>query len=211
MGEDGTASKNITGLLQRWAAGNLGALNEVLPEIYSELRRMAEARLRGRQGGLTLDAPALVNEAYLRLVHVKPAIFESRADFFALAATMMRHILVDHVRARNAAKRGGKDVAVTLTGIAAQPDIKTNPDLLDVDAALTELALVHEGQARIVEMRYFAGLSAEQTADLLKLSPATVKREWMLAKAWLKKRLTRGVSAQRGRVAPEDMAGKAAE
>jgi RNA polymerase sigma factor (TIGR02999 family) len=180
---------NLTALLHSWAEGNVSALNEALPAMYSELRRLANRRLRGQQSGLTLDAPALVNEAYVRLIRSTPVLCQDREHFFALAATIMRGILVDYVRSRHARKRGGAITPVTLSDVAGRTGLDAEPDLLDIDSALHELARLNARQAQIVEMKFFGGLSIEQTADLLNISPATVKRDWTLAKSWLKQRL----------------------
>lgn len=189
MVESVKRENNLTALLQSWRAGNISALNEALPAMYAELRRLADQRLHRREPGLTLDAPALVNEAYLRLMRSTPTVCKNREHFFALAASIMRGILVDHVRSRHAIKRGGPAVQVTLSGLAAETGLSAEPGLLDVDAALAELAALNYRQAQIVEMKFFGGLSIGQTADMLNVSPATVKRDWVLAKTWLKRRL----------------------
>jgi len=182
-------TSNITGLLQQWARGNPDALDELTARIYPELRRIAEGRIRRHQRDITMDAPALVHEAYLRFVQLEPAVCENRSRFFALASSVMRGILVDTVRARMAEKRGGPAQRVTLSGLAAVSSRDLDPDVLDVDAALHVLAGLDTRQARIVEMRYFGGLSIEETASLLGLSVATVNRDWNLAKSWLRVRL----------------------
>jgi RNA polymerase sigma-70 factor, ECF subfamily len=190
MVEYASQGNSLTALLQSWAEGNPSALNEAMPAIFCELRRLAEAQLRGRGSGRTLDPPALVNEAYLRFVRLTPVFCENRTRFFALAATIMRGILVDHVRAHCAKKRGGGSrTPVSLSDVAAKAELGTEPDLLDIDSALYELARLNVRQAKIVEMKFFGGLSIEETAESLNISPATVKRDWILAKTWLKRRI----------------------
>jgi|HubBroStandDraft_4_1064222.scaffolds.fasta_scaffold28958_2 RNA polymerase sigma factor (TIGR02999 family) len=181
--------QEITQLLARWSGGNRDALNELMPLIYSELKRMAAAYLRGERPGATLQVTALVHEAYLRLVDCREPRFESRKHFYVFAAQMMRRILVDHARRRNAGKR---DVAVQPgSGIVIAPNV----DVLDLDDALQRLALADPGKARIVELRYFAGLSIEEVAEITDSSPATVKRQWTIARALLYRTLT-GEGAQ---------------
>ena len=181
----------ITVLLNSWAAGDSSALNKAVPRIYSELRQLAEARIRNRRAGLTLDAPALVNEAYLRFTQLTPVACENRSRFFALAATIMRGILVDHVRAQRANKRGGGAQPVTLSELSADADLGSDADLLDIATALKDLGKLNQRHADIVEMRFFGGLSIEETAEAMAISPATMKRDWIVAKAWIKRRLAK--------------------
>lgn len=181
---------NVTLLLEAWAKRESGALERIIPEIYAELRRMAELQLRGERSNQTLSAPALVNELYIRLSHMNPVVCEHRAQFFSLACTIMRGFLIDIHRARRAKKRGGGAVNVTLSGVAANGSAGSIVDLLDIDAALKQLALVSPIQAQIVEQRYFGGLSAEESAAALGVSPATVKRHSTLGRAWIKEYLT---------------------
>jgi RNA polymerase sigma factor (TIGR02999 family) len=195
MSENRGIPGNVTELLQSWAVGDPGALDRAVPQIYSELRNLAKAQLRGRPSDATLSAPALVNEVYLRLSHMSPVPCENRSRFLALARTMMRGVLVDYYRARHARKRGGPAIAVTLTGVAAKTGIESNPAVLDVAAALKDLVLVNELHAKIVERRYFGGLSIEEIAESLDLSPSKVKRDWLLARAWMKQRLTQRPTA----------------
>jgi len=180
---------DVTGLLRAWSGGNAAALNDALPEIYAELRRIAASRLRAQQKGCTLDPTALVHEAYLRMAESSPVIFENRAHFFALASLLMRTILIDHVRAKGAQKRGSDGVAVTLSELPGDCNLSAEPDLLDLDAALNQLAAAYPRHAQIVEMRFFGGLSVEEAADALGISPATVKRDWSFARAWIFERL----------------------
>ena len=184
-------SDDVTRLLQRWGAGDARAVEELLPLLYDELRRLAAAYMRRQPMGHTLQPTALVNEAYLKLAGQSGLSFADRAGFFALAAKVMRRLLVDHARAHNAAKRGGDAVRVTLDeGIASLPS--RDVDFADLDAALEELGRLDERQAQIVELRFFAGLGIEETAAALSLSSATVKREWATARAWLYRRLSDG-------------------
>jgi len=159
-----------------------------MPAVYDELRRLARHYLRRERPGQSLQATALVNEAYLRLKKDKRQPWQNRTHFFAIAATSMRQILVERARARNATKRGGEQVRITLDDAVASGGEKSL-DLLALDEALTRLAGLDPEQARIVELRFFAGLSIEESAEALGVSPATVKREWTMARAWLKREL----------------------
>lgn len=165
-------------------------VDDYLPAVYSELRRLAAHYLRGERPGQTLQPTALVNEAYLRLRKDRPERWQNRAHFCAIAAHAMRQILIERARARHAQKRGGGQPRVTfdesLPAAVAGPDI----DLVALDTALERLAALDPSQARIVELRFFGGLSIEETADALSISPATVKRHWTAAKAWILKELT---------------------
>jgi RNA polymerase sigma factor (TIGR02999 family) len=183
------SSGDVTGLLQRWGAGDAQAMGELLPLLYDELRRLAAIYMRGQPAGHTLQPTALVHEAYLKLAGQRGLSFADRAGFFALAAKVMRRLLVDHARAHNAAKRGGDAMRVTLDeGIVSLPS--RDVDCAALDAALTELDRLDERQARIVELRFFAGLGIEETAAALNLSAATIKREWATARAWLYRKLS---------------------
>lgn len=178
----------ITGLLRKWAAGEAAALDRLFPGVYAELNRIAKNRLQARRSGDTVEPATLVHEAYLRLSKSDPVQWADRSHFFAVAAIFMRHILLDHARARKAAKRGG-GIEVTLS----ERDQKSSPleaELLDVDIAIQELARLDQQQAKIVELRFFGGLSIAETAEALGVSPATVKRDWAVAKAWIRRRLT---------------------
>jgi RNA polymerase sigma factor (TIGR02999 family) len=176
----------ITELLVAWSGGDRAALEQLLPLVYSELKRVAARRLARERPEHTLQPTALVHEAYLKLVDQRRARWESRTQFFGVAAELMRRILVDHARVRAAAKRGAGRTLVSLSA-AGEPCRPEGPhtDLLALDAALDRLAELDPRQSRIVELRYFGGLSVDETAALLELSPATVKRAWTMARAWL--------------------------
>ena len=182
-------SSSITRLLGDWSRGDTAALEELLPIVYAELRRVARRELRRERIDHTLQPTALVNELYLRLVQQRSASWENRTQFFAVAAQLMRRILVDHARAQTAAKRGGSSPRVPLSD-ADDVGIEPAFEVLAVDRALTRLATLDADQARIVELRYFSGLTVEETAHVLGTSPRTVKREWRLAKAWLYEQLS---------------------
>jgi RNA polymerase sigma factor (TIGR02999 family) len=175
----------VTRLLQEWRAGDTAARDRLLPVVYAELRRRAARHLRRERRGHTLCPSDLVHEAYLRLVAQDPA-WRNREQLYGVASTMMRRILVDHARRRAAAKRGG--VRVTLAEGAA-PTRGVEPDLLDLDRALEELAARDERQVRLVELRFFGGLRIEEAAAELGISVATATRDWAHAKAWLYRRL----------------------
>jgi RNA polymerase sigma factor (TIGR02999 family) len=176
----------VTRLLHAWGEGDAAARDRLLPVVYQELRRRAAQRLRRERRGHTLQATDLVHETFLRLC-AQDAAWQNRDQFFGMASRLMRRILVDHARRRFAAKRGGGGrVTLALPAAITNPP---EPDLLDLDAALDELAALDERLARLVELRYFGGLTIEETADVLGVSPATVKRSWMVARAWLKKEL----------------------
>ena len=181
------ASLTITQLLNAWRDGDATALDQLVPLIYHELRRQARRYLRHEGVGHTLQPTALVHEVYLRLVQQEGARWENRAQFFGVAAELMRRILVDHARARLAAKRGAGEIAVPLD--PEIPVANEEVDLVSLDDALTQLAKLDPQQARVVELRYFTGLTVEEAADVLGISPATVKRDWVTARAWLRRRL----------------------
>lgn len=177
-------STQVTQLLSRWRVGDRAALDELMPLVYGELRRIAQRYLSQERPEHTLQSTALVNEAYLRLVGQDLPQWQNRAHFFAVAAQLMRQILVDHARARQAAKRGGDACKLTLdesVAIHRQRDV----DLIELDNALKGLEHLDPQQSRIVELRFFAGLSIEDTSEVLGISPATVKRDWTTARAWL--------------------------
>jgi RNA polymerase sigma-70 factor, ECF subfamily len=182
-------ARNITQLLAAWSGGDRAALDALIPIVYEELRRQASRYLRRERPGHTLQTTALINEAYLRLVDQKSMRWQNRAQFFGIAAQLMRRILVDHARAKQRAKRGGSDVRVSLTdatSITKDPDL----DLVELDEALTRLAEIDPQQSKIVELRFFSGLNVEETAAALNISAATVKRDWSIAKAWLHREIT---------------------
>jgi RNA polymerase sigma factor (TIGR02999 family) len=186
-----STQEDITEILTAWREGSREALHLLLPVVYDELRRQAHRYLRRERQNHTLQTTALIHEAYLRLTEQRNVRFESRTHFFAVAANLMRQILVDYARERHRLKRGGKADNLPLDEaflvIADESDI----DLLALDEALTRLSEMDFQQARIVEFRFFSGLSIEETADALGISPATVKRDWNVAKAWLKHELSR--------------------
>ena len=180
----------ISHLLQQWSGGDRQAREDLVPLVYQELRRRAAAYLRRERRDHTLQPTALVNEAYLRLMGQERVTWINRAQFFGVAAQAMRRILVDHAREREAAKRPG-GIRVTLDeGMRSVPPVDC--ELLMLDSVLQELAVIDQRQARIVEMKYFGGLSEEEVAAILSLSRATITREWQSARAWLYRRLTVG-------------------
>lgn len=186
---DESNQQDVTRLLHRWNAGDKSALDQLVEVVYPELRRIALRYLSNERPGNTLQSTALVHEAYLRLVGKQDLHWQDRSHFFAVAARIIRGILVDHRRARGAEKRGGGAVRADLEEVRAGPG-QEPVDLLDLDRALHELEQLDRQQARIVEMRYFGGLSIEETAHVLGVSPATVKRDWILAKTWIRRRLS---------------------
>jgi RNA polymerase sigma factor (TIGR02999 family) len=183
------SSSSITKLLFRWREGDPGALQQLIPLVYDELRRLARHYLSQERTDHTLQSTALVHEAYLRLAGENPPEWQNRAHFFGIAANIMRRILVEHARGRGAAKRGGNVCHLTIDETIAFPQ-QPNLDLLELDRALSELAELDEQQSRIVELRFFAGLTIEDTSEVLGISPATVKRDWITARAWLYRAMT---------------------
>ena len=179
----------ITQLLTRWGNGDQTALEKLMPMVYSELRRLANNYLRRERRNHTLQPTALVNEAYLKLVDQKNARWQNRAQFYGIAAQLMRRILVDHARQHNAVKRGGSDqqrLSITNAAVlATKPDL----DVLALHEALEELATLDPQQERIVELKFFGGLSIEETAEVLGIGHATVERDWKMARAWLRRKL----------------------
>ena len=180
------AQKSVTQLLAAWGDGDQAALDQLVPMVYEELRRLARSYMRRERQNHTLQTTALVNEAYVRLVDQKHVRWQNRAHFFAISAQLMRRILVDHARRRGYQKRGGGALQVTLAGAESLTDERT-PDLVALDEALTSLAEIDPRRSQVVELRFFGGLSIEETAEVLKLSPTTVERDWTIAKAWLRK------------------------
>lgn len=185
---------NVTILLQQWSRGNQGVIEQLFPLVYDELRKLAGGYLRRERPDHTLQSTALVHEAFLRMVDQQAVEWQSRAHFFGIAARIIRQILVDHARARRAQKRGGDALTLPLDEALAVPERK-NVDLVALDDALTALARMDERQAKVVELRFFAGLSIEETAEALRTSAATVKRDWLVAKAWLLRELDRSGGA----------------
>ena len=181
--------ETVTQLLLNWSNGDEAALNKLMPLVYGELRRLAVNYLRRERPEHTLQPTALVNEAYLRLVDQKNAKWRNRAQFYGIAAQLMRRILVDHARLRLASKRGGsnlKRLSITSSGRAMQqPEI----DILALHEALEELGALDPRQSRIVELKFFGGLSIDETAEVLRMGHATVERDWKMARAWLRRKL----------------------
>jgi len=185
------APEEVSRLLRDWSNGDQAALNKVMPVVYQELRRLARHYMRNERAGHTLQTTALVNEAYMRLADYKNMRWQSRAHFFAVAAQVMRRILVESARSRNYAKRGGGAQRVELDEAAVVSAVRS-AEVIAVDEALTELESWDARKGRIVELRFFGGLSIEETAEVLKVSPTTVQREWRSAKAWLYRAIGEG-------------------
>jgi RNA polymerase sigma factor (TIGR02999 family) len=178
------SQEEVTDLLNDWSNGDQEALNRLVPLVYDELHRLASRHLRHERIGHTLQTTALVHEAYLKLVDQKTANWQNRVQFFAAAAKVMRHILVDYARSRGAFKRGGGYCRMSLDEGAISAK-EQDADLLVLNEALNDLAEIDPQQSRVVELRVFGGLTVEDTAEALGISPRTVKREWSMAKAWL--------------------------
>jgi RNA polymerase sigma factor (TIGR02999 family) len=176
---------SITQLLIKWRGGDKAALDELARRIYGELRRLARYYLRQEHLGHTLQPSDLVHEAYIRLADEKDIDWQNRAHFFGIAAMRMRHILIEHARGRRAAKRGGGEYRLSLSKVDRQAE-ERDVNLLALDDALSRLEALDPQKSRIVELRYFAGLTIEETAEALGISPATVKRDWSMARAWLR-------------------------
>jgi RNA polymerase sigma factor (TIGR02999 family) len=188
-----TSRNEITLLLREWGRGDREAFDKLVPVVYRELRRLAQCYMNNERPDHTLQATALVSEAYLRLVHYQKMQWQNRAHFMAVAAQAMRRILVDHARAHHYAKRGGGAQALSLEDapiLCAEP----TPDILALDEAMLELESMDPRKCRIVEFKFFGGLSTEETAEVLAISTATVEREWRAAKAWLYRAVTEGNS-----------------
>ncbi len=183
------AATEVTGLLRAWRGGDAVAGEELLQRIYAELKKIASSQLKGERAGHSLQSTDLVHEAYFRLLQQQGTDWRDRAHFFGLAATMMRRVLVDHARARNARKRVRDEGAAPVT---IQSRRGTEVELLDLDRALTLFAERYPRQTRVVEMRYFVDMEIEEIASCLEISPATVKRDWQFARAWLRTRLAGG-------------------
>jgi RNA polymerase sigma factor (TIGR02999 family) len=191
MNERNDPSHQITAMLREWGGGDREALEKLMPLVYDELHKQAARYLRRERPNHTLQTTALIHEAYMKLVDQREANWESRTHFFAIAAQAMRRILIDHARARRQEKRGGDNVTLALDDAALIITDERNIDLLALDEALDRLAEIDGQQVRIVELRYFSGLSLEETAEALGISRATVAREWSVAKTWLRRELTR--------------------
>jgi RNA polymerase sigma factor (TIGR02999 family) len=180
---------DVTALLIQWSRGDHAALERLMPYIYDECRRIASYQLRREHRDHTLDPTGLVHEAYLRMVDQRHARWENRAQFFGVVAQVMRRVLVDHARAQHAQKRGGSAVLVSLEAAVDESGESRVADIVAIDDALRRLSARDPEQVRIIELRFFAGLSVEETAGVLGRSPRTIKREWRLAKAWLYREL----------------------
>jgi RNA polymerase sigma factor (TIGR02999 family) len=188
------ASHNITQLLNEWGNGDQAALGQLMPLVYAELGRMARRHMNRQHTGHTLQTTALIHEAYLRLAGESARQWDNRSHFFGVASKAMRSVLVDHARARHSAKRGGAVHPMTLDeGIHTSGERMAG--LIALDDALTDLTKLHPRQSQVVELRFFAGLSVEETAVILKVSPDTVMRDWRAAKAWLESELNRSHDA----------------
>jgi len=187
-------SSKVSLLLQEWREGDRKALDTLLPLVYKELRRLAHARLRNERPGHTLQSAALVNEAYLRLIGLDAPQWESRTHFFAIAARLMREVLVDYARRHRAGKRGGGACKVSLedaTGVSRRQDV----DVVALDDALEALAKIDARQSQVVELRFFAGLSLQEISAALQIAPATVQRDWTAARAWLHREMSKNSRA----------------
>ncbi len=181
---------DVTRLLKAWSGGNQQALDELMPTLYTEMRKLARSYLRRERSDHTLQATALVNEAYMRLVDQRAVQWQNRAHFFGIAAQIMRRILVDHARMQKAEKRGSGESPIVLDE-ALEVAAGGHVDFVAVDDALKALADLDPRQAKIVELRFFGGLSIEETAEVMQLSTATIKREWSGARTWLRRELER--------------------
>ena len=184
------SSQPVSELLVRWKQGEQDALKALVPLVYDELRRLAHQHLQAERTGHSLQSTALVHEAYLRLVDRRPLQLENRAHFFAVASQLMRQILIDYARKHHAAKRGAKSLTLTLDEAIALPKQRNLP-LVALDDAMNRLAALDARQCQIVELRFFGGLSIDETSQVLGVSPATVKREWTTARAWLYREMDR--------------------
>jgi RNA polymerase sigma-70 factor (ECF subfamily) len=186
-----TIPQGITQLLSRWSSGDKAALDELIPLVYPELRRLARIFMGRENSGHTLQTSALINEAYLRLINQQDVDWQDRAHFFAVASQIMRHILVDHARSYRYSKRGGGTEHVPLDDVAIVCDERAL-ELIALDDALTRLADIDARKSQIVELRFFGGLTVEETAEVMKLAPITIMREWRAAKAWLGREILDG-------------------
>ena len=178
------SQQEVTQLLEAWSNGDQQALDRLMPLVYEELRKLARRYMKSERAGHTLQTTALVNEAYLRLINVKGVSWQSRAHFFAISAQLMRRILIDFARSRNYAKRGGGAQRVSLDEALVISD-RSYDDVLALDEALSSLASFDARKSQVVELRFFGGLSVEEAAQVLAVSPETVLRDWRLAKVWL--------------------------
>lgn len=181
---------HVTELLLAWGRGDRSALDELMPLVHQELRRLARSQMRGERDNHTLQTTALVNEAFVRLIDLRRIQWQDRAHFLALSAQLMRRVLVDHARSRNSQKRGGGAAPIVLDdALVGAPE--RGADLVALDEALEDLARVDPRKSQVVELRFFGGLSVEETAEALRVSPETVMRDWRLAKVWLLREISR--------------------
>ncbi len=187
-------SSDVSQLLQGWCGGDRQALDALLPLVYKELRRLAHFQLRNERSGHTLQSAALVHEAYLRLIGISPPKWESRSHFFAIAAQLMRQILVDYARRHRSAKRGGSVCKLALDDAKAAVK-EADVDVLALDDALQTLDKIDPRQSRVVELRFFAGLSLNEISEAMQIAPATVQRDWTAARAWLHREISRKSAA----------------
>ena len=185
------STRDVTALLNAWCEGDQGALDQLVPIAYAELRRVARSQMRGARPGGVLQTTALIHEAYLKLVNVRSVRWQNRAHFFAMSAKLMRQVLVDAVRTRGAGKRGSGSPHIALDE-ALVPAPVPDPTIVALDAALEALARIDPRKSQVVELRYFGGLSVEETAEVLKVSEQTVMRDWKVAKLWLGRELGGG-------------------
>ena len=190
MSKDANSPKEITRLLVAWGDGDESALEALTPLVYEELHRLAHHYMRNERAGHTLQSSALVNEAYVRLIDWKSVRWQSRAHFFGVSAQLMRRILVDFARSRNYAKRGGQLGVIPIDEAVIVSDDK-GADIVALDEALGSLAKLDERQSKVVELRFFGGLSVEETAEVLHVSAGTVRRDWSIARAWLRREMTK--------------------
>jgi RNA polymerase sigma-70 factor, ECF subfamily len=191
MGSIAAAQSEVTQLLRAWSQGDQSVKDELYQLVYDELHRLAHRYMRRENQGHTLQTTALVNEAYLRLADAQNLSFQDRTHFFAVSANVMRRILIDEARARRADRRGGDNIMLAIDE-ALDSEKQEDLDLIALDLALQGLAKINERQSKVVELRYFGGLSVEETAKVLSVSPDTVMRDWRFAKAWLKREMLRG-------------------
>lgn len=188
---DNPTRQDVTGLLRRWSGGDRQALDSLLPLVYEQLHALAASCFRSERSDHTLQPTALVHEAFLRLIGQEHVAWQNRAHFFGIAAQMMRRILVDHARRKKAAKRDAATFRVELSALGEGPS-DLDPEILSLDEALKGLEVLDPRQARIVELRFFGGLTVEETAEVAGVGTATVKREWRTARAWLRRQLDAG-------------------
>jgi len=179
-----SSTQNLTGLLQAWRQGDEEALRQITPLVYREMRKAARHYMAGERPGHSLQTTALINEVYLRLIGVQKVSWQNRAHFLAVCARLMRRVLTDYARSRDYRKRGGGLVRVSLSEVQP-PAAESDPDLAALDEAMNKLAAVDERKSQVVELRFFGGLDVKETAEVLKVSPETVMRDWKIAQAWL--------------------------